>query len=357
MVNDMTLRPTDLHRVFIQSLLSRRALREEVALELYRRAVSAVTKVDGEFRPTHATTEEGLRNFVRDVSTVLGDVGMEVRFIREETSRGRSWVVLVNTDAAGAAQSASDLSSVELAYYREIVSGIVTSYPANSLGSNHALRLSRALPDGLNMTQSQAQSLLGPLVSRGWLAKSKRGRYTLAPRAMAELEVYLEKEFEDWVHKCQRCKAIMLTGYVCSNDNCGAHFHGYCYEILARAQLPRCPECRSSFVDHPPSPIGEKAVPKDQDNWARDSLGKKRKRASRPGEVETDGEAELEEEELEGSGEVEQVGAGPSTWVVSGRRSSGRARASVVPETQFDEVGDEAEEQNDDVSPQKRRRG
>jgi hypothetical protein len=32
----------DLHRVFIQSLLSRRAMGEETAVELYRRAVAAV---------------------------------------------------------------------------------------------------------------------------------------------------------------------------------------------------------------------------------------------------------------------------------------------------------------------------
>lgn len=34
--------PTDLHRVYIQSLLSRRAMTEDVALELYKRAIGAV---------------------------------------------------------------------------------------------------------------------------------------------------------------------------------------------------------------------------------------------------------------------------------------------------------------------------
>lgn len=36
------LRATDLHRIYIQSLLSRRAMTEDVAIEMYRRAVSAV---------------------------------------------------------------------------------------------------------------------------------------------------------------------------------------------------------------------------------------------------------------------------------------------------------------------------
>jgi len=36
------VRPTDLHRVFIQTMLARRFARDEVGLELYRRAVNAV---------------------------------------------------------------------------------------------------------------------------------------------------------------------------------------------------------------------------------------------------------------------------------------------------------------------------
>lgn len=35
------VRPTDLHRVYIQTLLARRAMPAEVALEMYKRAVSA----------------------------------------------------------------------------------------------------------------------------------------------------------------------------------------------------------------------------------------------------------------------------------------------------------------------------
>ena len=35
-------RPTDLHRVFIQTMLSRRVVRDEVGMELYQRAANAV---------------------------------------------------------------------------------------------------------------------------------------------------------------------------------------------------------------------------------------------------------------------------------------------------------------------------
>jgi hypothetical protein len=37
------VRPTDLHKVFMQTLLTRRFMREEAALELYKRAVNVIT--------------------------------------------------------------------------------------------------------------------------------------------------------------------------------------------------------------------------------------------------------------------------------------------------------------------------
>jgi hypothetical protein len=38
----MATRPTDLHRVYIQSILARRWMKEDLALEMYKRAIGAV---------------------------------------------------------------------------------------------------------------------------------------------------------------------------------------------------------------------------------------------------------------------------------------------------------------------------
>ncbi len=54
---------------------------------------------------------------------------------------------------------------------RPQIQAIMTSYPANSIGSTHALRLRSELQG--NMAGLTAQALLGSLTSRGWLAKSK----------------------------------------------------------------------------------------------------------------------------------------------------------------------------------------
>ena len=108
---------------------------------------------------------------------------------------------------------------------------IVESYPENSIGHNRALSLVGKLEG--TMTRSAAESILNALVSRGWLLKSRcvqyrkesvswltsrRGRYSLAPRAMLELEAYLRQEFEDIVRNCGRCNKMVLTASLPSEE-------------------------------------------------------------------------------------------------------------------------------------------
>ena len=45
------------------------------------------------------------------------------------------------------------------------------SYPANSIGSTHALRITNDLSG--TMTRVAAEAMLNSLVSRGWLGRSK----------------------------------------------------------------------------------------------------------------------------------------------------------------------------------------
>lgn len=89
--------------------------------------------------------------------------------------RGRDgqhlWVVLCNTEAGDIAQHATDLSPLEITYYRTVVEAIVTSYPAYSISTNNALHQTTLLES--TMRRADAETLLGALVSRGWLSKSK----------------------------------------------------------------------------------------------------------------------------------------------------------------------------------------
>lgn len=39
----------------------------------------------------------------------------------------------------------------------------------------------------------------------------RRGRYSLAPRSLMELEVYLKEQYDDYMYFCHRCSKIVLT--------------------------------------------------------------------------------------------------------------------------------------------------
>ncbi|WVF65998.1 hypothetical protein IAT40_000736 [Kwoniella sp. CBS 6097] len=375
-------RPTDLHRLYIQSLLSRRAMRDEVALELYKRAVGACQAHDDTFRPTHGTTMQGLRAFLLDVSDILHDLGMEVSIGSEQTGRGKQWVVLRNIDPTEVALQATDLTPNEIEFFRKVIEGIIVSYPANSISHGQALSLVSELES--QMSKSSAEILLDALCSRGWLSKSKRGRYSLGVRGAVELEPYLKQEYEDYIHICKQCKRLMLAGVVCANHGCSAHFHSYCYASILKLPRAACPDCSTRFKDLEPRDIGEKAVSRAEDEF-RGGLRKRKRpsgvtssgngqgrgkgRASQANdydddddETEDDEDLELEEGMVEnengsrtgsggGSGFVER-GAGPSGWRVDGTSK----RKSVVPETQYQDDNDEDEEEEEEAPPPSNRR-
>ncbi|KAL7420136.1 hypothetical protein Q5752_005102 [Cryptotrichosporon argae] len=280
---------TDLHRVYIQTLLARRAMPEPLALEMYKRAVRAVSEYDAEFVPAQRATPEGLVEFLSEITTLLEPLGMEIKNGAEETT-GSRWVVLCNNSASDVGQLATDLSPLEIAYYREVLSEIIASYPANSIGSNAALKLTLRLAS--TMARSVAEALLGALVSRGWLSRSARGRYSLPPRAVLELDAYLREEFgadtgdvdEDdepgLIKLCKRCGRIVLTGAACVAPDCGAHYHAHCHAFILGSRNPICPACKVDLQDTPAAPIGEAAVPRAEDGWAGGAWRRKRGRRS-----------------------------------------------------------------------------
>ncbi|KAK1927853.1 hypothetical protein DB88DRAFT_52336 [Papiliotrema laurentii] len=341
------VRSTDLHKVFLQSLLSRRFMREEIALELYKRAVSVLRKLNEDYTAPHPMDSVGLASFMGELSTLLHDFGMDVKRGREDTQAGKLWYALVNTEQQGVALSASDYSPIEITYFRLMVTDILDSYPAYSVGSLQALKI--ASDKEIKMTKSDGQALIKTFVARGYLAESKRGRYSIGPRGVLDLEPWLTRE--ENVFKCDRCKKLVFVGKACAADGCAAHFHLYCYDTVVRRspQSPSCPACRTSFRTQPPTDIGEAAVPRAHDHFR--GTTRKRKRASRNGghaeddegdegeDGEDEGERSYEEEEsrlLDGGdsqSQVAQSSAGPSSWAAAG--SARRTQASVVPETQL----------------------
>ncbi|GMK59863.1 hypothetical protein CspeluHIS016_0900800 [Cutaneotrichosporon spelunceum] len=333
--------PTDLHRVFNQSLLSRRAMTDDTLLEMYKRSVKAVSSTDPDFAPPFRADADGVTAFLGEVTTLLEPLGMLVKRGADEET-GRRWTALVNAEGAGdVARLATDLTPLEIGFVRTLIAAIVESYPANSVGSRAAVGLVRDLPGP--MTKSAAEALLKALVARGWLAVSERGRYSLAPRGMLELDAYLRGEYDDYVQACRRCNRLVMTGVACAT--CDAHYHGYCYGMVTQRHAP-CLECKTPFADPPPTPLGEKAVGRAQDGFERVS---KRRRSGREGdEEEEDSQAAgsmerraVEEEEDED--ELEEDEGRPH----QPRRSQLQVE-TVIPDSFVDPDGDEDDEDGDE---------
>lgn len=108
------VRFTDLHRVYLQALLSRRFMPENVALQLYKRAVSAIrgmsfehssvllqrlisfTETRPDYEPPFSESRKGLQSFVDEIGEGIAELGLQVTVTRDETKEGRLWICLVS---------------------------------------------------------------------------------------------------------------------------------------------------------------------------------------------------------------------------------------------------------------------
>lgn len=182
------VQPTDLHRVFLQSLLSRRAMTDDTAMVMLKRSLGSIRRkspysssitsaraqlttgsVDPDFEVTYERGAAGLNKFLEDASGLLEPFGMRIK--RGMADDGVGWVVLANDEAGDIGRMATDLTPLEISYYRALIEAIMLSHPANSVSNAQALRLTGELKG--NMSKRDAEKLLGALTSRGWLAKSK----------------------------------------------------------------------------------------------------------------------------------------------------------------------------------------
>jgi hypothetical protein len=116
---------------------------------------------------------------------------------------------------------------------------------------------------------------------------SRRGRYSLSTRTLAELALYIKDTYPDEVNECTICMEVGLVffharvlaclssaqlvtrGVACVTANCKARMHYHCF-IPFRISKSRCPACDEPWPQDADAllPIGEKAV-KDQDDVRR----------------------------------------------------------------------------------------
>ncbi|KAJ3513654.1 hypothetical protein NLJ89_g2832 [Agrocybe chaxingu] len=159
--------------------------------------------------------EEDWQNYVTHINATIDKLDLEFRSIHDELS-GREMYALVNRKGDEIAQMATDYTPVEIAFFKAVVEQIMLapheSYSVSSLAALRELTVAK-----LSMSKSQAEVVLASFVSKGWLLKSVRGRYSLSTRSLLELFPYLKSNYPEEILEHQACPTC-TTGWAAEKE-------------------------------------------------------------------------------------------------------------------------------------------
>jgi len=305
----------DVGRLFLQAMISRRVVSEQLAQVLLRQCIAAVGAANRELDIDYQFPEQ-----ITSLNNGLEPLDLKLVTSVDEVT-GKAMLALINLKSDELAQMATEYTPTEIAYFRALVEHIVlASSNSYSVSSMTALREASNLKG--SMTKTQAEAVLASLVASGWLLKSRRGRYSLSARSLLEVQTYLKDNYDDCIHECVVCYEYVTKGVGCHVKNCSARLHRHCYANYARSAEGRvCTSCKQDWTD--PDKllvIGENAL-KDGEDSARI------RRRDDEGTAESEEEGEEEEEEEEDP----RVNANKHVQEAEGDDSEGEMEAEDTP--------------------------
>ncbi|KAH9856996.1 Nse1 non-SMC component of SMC5-6 complex-domain-containing protein [Lenzites betulinus] len=322
----------DVQRLFLQAILSRRILSQKLAAKIWEKCIDAVKEANDTLEIAYRADRNSWDDFVTSVNEALNPLDLEFAHLHDEVS-GKEMYAVVNRKGDEIAQMATEYSATEIAYFKAVLEQIMLA-PSESfcVSSLAALREVNSLKT--NMTKSQAETTLGSFVARGWLLKSKLGRYSLATRTVLELQTYLRNTYEGEVLDCTICMELVTRGIACYTNQCKTRMHTHCFNNYKRRHQ-KCPTCNQSWSEgnlNKLRPVGEAAYREGQDH------NRRRMRRSTEDDDDEDEDADADadgEENYEGDDaepEPSQSQAGPSQNQTNGRpkRKAAAAREESV---------------------------
>ncbi|KAK0210670.1 Nse1 non-SMC component of SMC5-6 complex-domain-containing protein [Desarmillaria ectypa] len=259
----------DVQRIFLQAVLSRGVLSENLAKILWARSVEVVKAADENVNIQYTGSDLSWDDFVARVNKSLDALDLGFRLVQDELT-GKKMYVLANLKDDEVAQLATDYTAGEIAFFKAVVEQIMLApREAYSVSSLAALReVSQVKP---TMSKSQAEDVLASLVTNGWLLKSKRGRYSLSMRTQLELQPYLKNTYPDDILECTICQEMVTKGFACHTLNCKVRVHAYCF-TQTRRHRSSCPACNVDWprnAGKPLLPVGEDAAREGDDHRRR----------------------------------------------------------------------------------------
>ncbi|KAJ7219212.1 Nse1 non-SMC component of SMC5-6 complex-domain-containing protein [Mycena pura] len=262
----MPVNQKDVQRLFLQAVFSRGVLSGKLAQTLWEKAKETVQAVDEELD----IAESDWDTFVTEVNDSLNALDLEFRHVQDETT-GRIMYAIANRKDDTIAQMAGDYAPVEISFFKAVVEQIMLApRESYSISSLAALREVSALKPKSNMSKTQAEVVLSSFVAKGWLLKSKRGRYSLSARALLELSPYLKSTYPEEILECVICYEMMTKGVACPSPNCKVRMHFHCFTKYS-ARSRQCTTCKKDWPPNPESmtAVGEAALRDGEDGKRR----------------------------------------------------------------------------------------
>lgn len=219
----------DLNRAFVQVFLARNVLTFDQAQPL----LAAIFSIHEKKSVSAAdVTQEDFSSMTAAANDALSPLDLEIRSAFHQETRER-YYALVNTTSDALTQIATIHSTDEIAYVKRLLDYMfetnnIEKREAMCIAGKEALNLVRAgrrdttgdesqTQAKLNLTSTEAESLLSQLVVEGWLDRSPKGFYSLSTRALMELGGWLLETYNDdenriqKIKSCQACKEIITT--------------------------------------------------------------------------------------------------------------------------------------------------
>ncbi|KAI8936822.1 hypothetical protein NX059_006059 [Plenodomus lindquistii] len=270
------------HRAFLQAFQTHSVMTVGQMKSIY----ASILTAENPERPWSQgdVTQPLLNNAVQTINAKLEQFDFEIRNTRDQQEKITIYA-LVNNTSDSLTQLATKFTANEIAYIRRLLDYMfetnntskrevmaLTHTEASQLArpsrrNRHSQVNSNNNDDDEAATQAaadpgisiqEADMVLSTLVQQSFFQKSRKGYFSLAPRALMELRAYLKEtyneaadEAEDGVeririHDCEGCKEIVTFGVRCNRKECGVRWHDACANSFYRGKGRdgrKCPSC------------------------------------------------------------------------------------------------------------------
>ncbi|MCJ1259691.1 hypothetical protein MMC24_007530 [Lignoscripta atroalba] len=277
------------NRAFLQAFLARSTLTFEEAKPILAAIFTAHEK--RETLPEDVT-ETDFNVYISAANKAISPFDLEIRSTFHQTSKTRIFA-LVNSTSDPITQLATIHSADEISFLKRVLDAMFETHNTQrqevmAITSMQAIGLSKPPNEdrgetqngsttqgsaGQGITMMQAEKMLKTLVEEGWFEKSRKGYYSLSPRALMELRGWLIETYNDLgeyddddddervlkIKLCYACREIITVGQRCPKRSCQCRLHDICIQNFFRVhKSKKCPLCHADWTGN--DFVGERAV-------------------------------------------------------------------------------------------------